>query len=784
MFKDSNVTRLDPWSITEAADAMPAVALPAFVGTGKLGVGLDAAGLQGLPDRLGEHYHCDVEPFHRTQSELYVLREGMVSGHLWDDEIALTGKQPFGDHDERSRQRNFLPLGFLDQAFTLGGETVDGDGIRPLATRWRRDWDLRTATVRTAFDLGRRDGPSVRVGVEAFAPHGSEVVYLHLTRSAATRPGPEGTDPAFAWTVRLRLATRHGLAIFDEPDAVAPGTRTLLATIGPASARTPAEPYAVVYGVAADGMELALDAGGWTATLRGELGTAQEAWLRLEFRRHAGDAVAAAPAAREALETELAAFDRAEHAAAAAAHAGDLARFWADTAEIEVVEPTGEEARRGWLLHLSKLLVRTANDQTLGGTAQFLLVHQNGWRACNFHDHHYIIDGVARANLWTEAEGHLRWMRSVMADAGRPFPWMMTYDGASMVPPERDRAPMSDANRALLALKLYALAGDGREDLLAECVYPILRAVAEHGLRDWLTEEDGALVFGGVENDVMDDEARRHEIGTVVMYVTVLRQAAACADRLGVDADRAAAWRAAADRIPLPVAAGRYVPWKDAPPEALTTVWFNCAYYVSEAQAYLDDATYARTRDHAERKGLCNLAWIHSANASSEIRLGRPERAEQFLADVRRNTVHGPGYFEEVGPSGRAALPPFATAHGAYLTARCEQVVLPDFWADRVYIGRGLPATMRTRHLRFHGLRALRGLVIAGELTPRGWRLELDLRGPAATLELVVTLPAGAGVDHDVRLDGAPAPHRFAGETVALDVDLVPGRIAVLTIDT
>jgi len=53
VFKDSQVTKLDAWTVCEEADAMPAVCYPAFVGTGRVGVGLDAAGLQSLPESLG-----------------------------------------------------------------------------------------------------------------------------------------------------------------------------------------------------------------------------------------------------------------------------------------------------------------------------------------------------------------------------------------------------------------------------------------------------------------------------------------------------------------------------------------------------------------------------------------------------------------------------------------------------------------------------------------------------------------------------------------------------------
>jgi len=210
-----------------------------------------------------------VKPFHVTQSDLYVLHEGMISAHLWDDESRLTGATPQGEHGRREAMRNYLPLGWLTQCFEFDGEMftpgdvreapdhwrVEGAEIRRHARVWRREWDVRQARVRTMYELGihRR----FRVSVEAFAPHGGETVYLKLTRGAH----PNGSGRC-TWSVGLALQTRHGLPIFDQTDAIEMGQRTLLARIDADSQFNPAEPYAVVYGVAADGMTVCLDAQG------------------------------------------------------------------------------------------------------------------------------------------------------------------------------------------------------------------------------------------------------------------------------------------------------------------------------------------------------------------------------------------------------------------------------------------------------------------------------------------------------------------------------------------
>ncbi len=223
---------------------------------------------------------------------------------------------------------------------------------------------------------------------------------------------------------------------------------------------------------------------------------------------------------------------------------------------------------------LNPALGHNGNDYSFGGTIQYLLFHQNGWGACNFHDHHYIVDGLARNNLWNEAVSNLLWMKRVMRPEGRPFPWMIRYDGQSGVPPQNDRAPMSDANRALLAMRIYELAGQGRDQLLRDATYPILRNVADAGLRDWFYERDGKLLFRGVETDVMGDRAQENDLATVLMYISVLRKAVEYSGLLAVDPDRRSAWEAVLDKWgPEVNEAGRYVPTLGASTRSRANCW-------------------------------------------------------------------------------------------------------------------------------------------------------------------------------------------------------------------
>lgn len=779
-FKNALITEMDPWAITEASDAMPTMAYPHFVGSGLLGVGLDASGLQSLPDCLGPYYQPPFAPFHYNQGDLYVLHEGMISSHLWRDEELATGIKAT-DRPEAGPQvlRNYMPLGQLRHAIEFGGVAYAGADLRRAASFWHRRWSLRQATVSTGFALGADRNPVASVRLDVFAPYGGQSVYLCLRRTAAS------IDAPMTWTVSLPLLTRAGLALFDQPDEHVVGRRTLLARIGRDSAYAPAEPYAVVYGVACAGGEVAVGKDGWTVTFTGSLAEAQTTWLRMDFVRLAGQSLRHADRRRHELEAQLERFTLDDALQAHAGHVADWEAFWTDAADVVVDADADapEQVRRSWLMHLSQYLLRCGNEPSMGGNVQGLLAHQNGWKASSFHDHHYIVDAMARSNLWPQACAHVQWTRRVMQPHGRPFPWMMTYDGVPTVAPEQDRAPMSDANRALLAVRVLELTGgDERRTMLRTCVWPILQRVAEHLLDEWLVEESDGLHLRGVENDVVGEPPLEDEPGTLAMFTTVLLKAAQYAAELG-HSDAADRFEAAARRLVLPMRDGRYLPRRGG--SGRCSVWFECAYYIAEARRFLDHQAWLDCTDSHGRRMTCNYAWLNGAAASSHIRADQPDWAEQFLIDTIRHRAHGPGYFEEVTPTGRYALPPLITAHGAFVTACLEQLVLPDFWDGRkLWLGRGLPAALLARGVRFAHIRAQRGLLVSGQ-----WRtdaLDAELRNTsdqAVPIELSLRLPAGIGLWMRTTVNDRPVQPRGQGASLWLDLDIPPRQTARVRVE-
>jgi hypothetical protein len=769
-FTDSYVTNLTPWEVTESSASMPDANFPAFIGSGTLGVAVDAAGLQSLSDKLSSKYHLYASPFQVTQSDLYVLHEGLISEHLYQDEIALTGKDVAPGEFCYGQRRNFMPLGYFQQEFRIGDKVYKNDDVIQVARNWKRVWNLKQGVVKNSFTIGW----NMAFETEVFTPNGGETVFIKLVRPANKwKRSDKGKDTKVSWTINIPFQTRHGLPLYDEDGATKAGKYTVVSNISKASRYKPAEDYTILYGAGASGMEVTVSEKGITAVSHEvSIEEQQICFLKLDFRRFTNETPEVVKLQQVGLEVDCRNFNGEVYQKAMEAHLLDFERFWSNTASVSVESPDEMEVKRQFLMHMSEYLFRCGNNFSYGGTLQYLMFHQNGWGASNFHDMQYIVHGMALSNMWQQAEDNLRWMHRVMRPEGRAFPWMMTYDGSPTVTPERDRAPMSDANRAMLSARIYELAGKGRDSLLSKYVYPIVKRVANLGLNDWFYEQDGNLLFKGIETDVMGDNAVLNDAANVAAYITLIKKAIEYSKLLNLDAKLRQSWAEKLNKIYIDTLDCRYKPNLNATAANKGDLWFSNIFYTAEAGKFLDENIFKRTRDFGQQVVDINIPWIGFAAASTEIRLNRPDRAEQFFTDILHNRVYGPGYFEEVAPVGRAGLPPYASAHGSHLVASCEQIVLSDFWKHQVSIGVGMTAKIRMSNVSFSNLRARDGLIVSGYSTPKSLSVNLHHTGDPVEMTLLLKIPCEAGQFFKVLLNGKEKDYTFHGEEIEMKIKL------------
>jgi len=774
-FIDSYVTKLTPWIVTEHSPTFPDSNYPAFIGSGLIGIGTDVSGMQGLTDELPSRYHLFAAPFQMTQSNLYVLHQGMISEHLYQDEVKSTGIKVDSTLYVYGQQKNYMPLGYLTQSFTIGDSTFSDNGILKLGRDWTRTWDLKNAIVRNSFIIQpdcRDNSKKYLVETEMFSPIGGETVYIKLVRHSPRWRKNNSPQEKFKWTVSLPLKTRHGLPLFDEEGAVQKGKHTIKASITKKSRYVPSEDYTILYGIGTSGMHVEITNEGWNASSDVPVSDEQTCYLRLDFRRFTTEKPAYIASQQNEMEKKCIMFSPVDYENAKAEHIRKYEQFWGNTANIEVEQPDLFEVKRQFMLHMSEYLFYSGNNFDYGGNVQFLLFHQNGWGASNFHDMQYMVDGIARVNMWNSAEDYLRWMYRVMQPKGRAFPWMMTYDGKPTVTAERDRAPMSDANRAMTAVRIYELAGKGRDSLLRKYVYPIVSRVANLGIDNWFYEHDGRLLFKGIETDVTGDNAVINDAANVTAYNTLIRKAIEYSKILNIDQKQRQIWSEKLPLIYLDTIDNRYSPRLNATAQNHGDLWFGNIFYTAEAKEFLDEKIYTRTRDYGQQHIYNNIPWLGFAAASSELRLNRPDRAEQFFVDILENRIHGPGYFEEMSPVGYSALPPFASAHGSHLVAACEQIVMSDFWIHKIFIATGMPSKLRMSCVKFSNLRARDGLIVSGNSTPRSLTANLYYTGEPLEMVVVLEIPSEVGQFFKVLVDGKESKYIFHGESIELTVKL------------
>jgi len=146
LLRQSAVSSLTRDTIVEESDRMPTDIFPALIGSGEIGIGLDATGLQGLNARTRQYRDTYSLMYDRTatQDDLYIRRDAAVSQH------------EFVNKPLWNPATNFLlmPCGWLDYSLTIDGQKIDTRLIASEAKSWRRQFSPLTGIVHTIFRLG------------------------------------------------------------------------------------------------------------------------------------------------------------------------------------------------------------------------------------------------------------------------------------------------------------------------------------------------------------------------------------------------------------------------------------------------------------------------------------------------------------------------------------------------------------------------------------------------------------------------------------------------------
>lgn len=716
-FKDSAVTRMGRQRLLEEASCLPSDLFPVYVGNGHIGMNLDASGLQSLDTRrLDAWWGCGPDAN-------YVFRHGFLSSHL-----------AWKTHDF---QFNLMPTGYLDWILQYGDVVVDSATLKDRAHVWRRTVDIAGSRVETSMLIG----VDLRLTVAIFIPFGSTKIVLRFdVKAYDQRNQPIAAPRPFTLTARMNLCLRNGAPIFD---SVRPeGDSVCVEHNG-------YEPYAMRYRWHHDKpVAVHNDASAYAIEWKDETANAP-AILNCCIDVDAPEA--AEPFSCDGIETR---------------HRNDWDAFWSNAGSVS----TGD-VRRDFLYANSIHFLRCGHEYSKGGLGGSLASHTECWMGCNFWDMMWVCDGLLRSNNAALAVDFVRWLKKVMRPEGRPFPWMMTYDGRTPVKPEEDHGLVVIDAFATIAIRTYLETQD--ESLFRECVWPICSSVCSFLVAEIYSAEDDHYIIGKpLGHDVGGmAEALVNDTYTNVWSTSVLRRSLLLAREHGLQPE----WAETAERIVATTLVesddrcyhhARGLQVKDFS----FASWVPNLAYPTEMLDMLDAEKYAATREafpfvslYMQKQGDYQ-PWSYFWTALCDVRRGAPNEAERHIQEGVQFT-HAAGYFCECGPWqwGSCGLPPYPAPHGAYLVAVSEQFFAGSYWDDTLRLCTNFPDDWKSRSVECANIRSGNGCVLQSlRYTPA--TLDAVISGTGRHRIVCLVPPGVTGAAAAVRVDGAPCDSAYDEE--------------------
>ncbi|MHB1001332.1 MAG: hypothetical protein ACYC27_18985 [Armatimonadota bacterium] len=735
IFEDSLVSDFTPWNITEKNSRIPRYILPAYIGSALLGVGLDGSGMQMLDCPLGRSKRYRQGEFSHTD-DMYILGEGFVSSHI--------------------EPNNLMPLGYLLYSISIDGNEVKSpEELVARSTDWQRDIDIRNAMVTTSYTLDDK----VRISITAFAPMNSNMVMWKADfKSTDNYPHSVSFAPEIRLTVRNdRIGTHKGKRLYQRFPVMETTERYayLQGELDKDSVFAPQGDYRTGYLVCSDsasdyftysdkiGFSNQIDVKP-TAEIIFETSVIKLSTEDSEpdsegFKQRAEEFQKKVVLVREKSsgvdDSEYRNWIRSSFSKSLSAHEADWDRYFNSVGEISVNNP-----KRELLFNNSLYLFRIGGTYNNGLPICYLLHHPWCWHAATFWDLNFSADGLLHANDLDAVKKAAGWLNKVKKADGRTYPWIMFYNGVSSMQADwNDTGYHVNAAHAMTAIRLYETTKD--ESLLKDICYPIIRSVSMYAAKQRFIKDGDKYIGAGAAGDINGPEMLNDTFSTA-WFGVILRKGIEYARLLGQDETESAAWQNIIDHLYLEKDDKYYHCFKGAGGPG---GWMSLFLYPTETSPFLDMDLYRKTRaaqsfinDYYSSKN--SQPWVYFWQASSDLRMGGRKDIVDGLIDQGMRYVYGPGYFAEITPdsNGIVGLPPIQTAHGAYLTAIAEQLILSSVWDNSIRIFTEMPDRMISEDVTFKRLRTSNGVLVDASYSPDKVILSLDGEG---TYRLSVAMP-------------------------------------------
>ncbi|MHB1457414.1 MAG: hypothetical protein ACYC0V_10920 [Armatimonadota bacterium] len=714
IFPDSKVRSITAWQIVEESIGLPEEIFPAYIGSGKIGIGIDASGMQNLDCKIGMEKRYTGVQF-ETKDELYLFAEGMVSSHYYPV--------------------NLMPLGYMHYELSIDAEPIN---IRESVTSWRRKVNILGAVVDTELTFTQ----GIKLNITSFTPQEKHQAYFKF--QVVSTDGASHTV-IIRPQISLRLRERNGGGdILDSTANINHGSNhaSLSGKILKNGKHSALEDYSLHYSV--DGSNAWAD----------EKSIGAEIDLKAESQP-SSQTVRFCVGEIEKTQAYSTAFKN---------HTKDWENFYESGANISTNRPI-----RDFLFYNSLYLLRIGGTYNNGMPLEFLLFHPENWHACTFWDLNFMTDAMIKSNNLKQSRNIVKWLNKIVAPKGRPFHWMTLYNGESGMPATSvDSGLGVNAAHAMSAIRYFETTGD--VDFLKSTVYPLVRKTSIYIAEERLIKEGDHYIGTGTGIDA-NTPLLVNDTFSTVWFGVILKKTVEYAKLLNVDTEESKHWNKIADNIQLSTYERGYKYSRDWP---YSDGWVWMLLYPTEAMPLLDMKLFAKNREYLNYENL-GQPWVYFWQASSDYRaqLNLGESCEKYI-DKGIEYTRGPGYFMEAVIGGTMeGLPPYTSAHASYVVASIEQMVMSSIWNNVIEVFTNLPSSLQDRRIEFRNIRTSKGVMISGIYTPDAVQTILLGSGKA---DVIIRCPKDFAPENVlVLINGQPASAKFGNGRCRLSLELVDG---------
>lgn len=718
LIKDSNVTKITPFSLHEESTAVSDCIFPAFTGTSNIVLGIDASGLQNFSNKRLQKSFGSVD----VTGDTYIVAHGRMGDHL--------------------TEKNALPFGYLTWKIKFdNGVEIDPTTQKDELSCWERDLYIDEGRVSTSMLVNY----FAHVTFDVSAPFKTNTILVGVNYKPFDYKllnfVPEKEPEKATIEIALNMVSRQGKKLYDEAE-LKNGVLSLkvsgyeyyenkirLTGNNNAKVKLDGDSLKIVFDISANetsDLKLVCD-------FDGILGV--ESYDKLSA---------------ENLKGRRQYFDK-------------------------VAQIDGVNVKETFLYNNCHYLCMSGFDYTKGLPIGMPFMLPKWWRCSTFWDSHFVMDGLMRSNAKKEADEFVEYLHKSMNKTGKPFPWMFAYDAKPTVDDGHDIAPLVMCAHAMTAIKHYFYFKD--KNMLEKHILPIVERVADFGAEVLFSKEsDGKYILSiPVSNDVVEDEAQDvNQTFTTVWFLSIFKL---CLELQKIAKKRQSTLlKDIVGNYKIEKTEEEYLHCRSIKAEDCEWAsWIPFLLYPTEAMPFIDKELFDKTREkysftdlYMEKQGSYQ-PWTEFMQAGSDFRRGAIEEGYN-LRKIGISHCFGTGLFCEVGPKQQTCgISPYISAHGTYITAYLYQFVSTDIWTDRVGVFDCLPKAYSECDLRVKGVVCSGGITVDAELSEYSLTVYINsIENKSRT----VLLRIPRGLSHDkmrVFCNGEKYGYRIIGDCVKIE---------------